>query len=142
MDPVNHTITYEDDVYIYTVTASGRSRTHYEITYPNGATYYWTKTDTVGSGGWSDDYDETRYISGDILIDAIRFKQPREKTGNPFLGILLIGLGALNIWKPELSFYLRYGWAVRNAEPSDGYLAMTAFGGIVVVVIGLIMCFI
>ena len=58
------------DVYDYVAEKRG-SITSYVITYPNGATYHWTATEHGGAGGWSDDYDETTYISGNILVFAI-----------------------------------------------------------------------
>ena len=139
--PATCTITHGEDVYTYQVEKSG-SRTSYVIDYPNGATFHWTQSETGGAGGWSDDYDEGRYISGNILVDAIEKSQPREVSGNIGIGLLLIGLGAVNFFLPQLSFYLRYGWAVENAEPSDTYIIMTRAGGVLAALVGVIQFFI
>ena len=141
VNPETQTILDGTDVYDYEV-ESTNIRTSYVITYPNGATYHWTASEHGGAGGWSDDYDENRYISGNILIHAIEQNQPREKTGNVGIGFLLMGLGALNFFFPELPFYLKYGWAVENAEPSDTYITITKIGGVAVMIVGLIWCFI
>ena len=53
-----------------------------------------------------------------------------------------MGLGALNFFIPELPFYLRYGWAVENAEPSDAYITVTRIGGAIAAVLGLVWCII
>ena len=146
VDPVKHTITHEENVYLYGVEKFD-TRTEYVIQYPNGAIYYWTATGNGGSGGWSDDYDEFRYIPGDFLVDALRqsvsqISPSREKKGNFGIGLLLMGLGAVNFFIPELAFYLRYGWAVENAEPSDAYITWTKIGGVLAAIIGLIWCII
>ena len=141
VDPAAGTIACGEDVYTYQVEKSG-SRTNYVIDYPNGAIYHWTATEHGGAGGWSDDYDPERYIPGDVLVHSLELNQPREKTGNIFVGLLLMGLGALNFFLPELSFYLRYGWAVRDAEPSDAYITAAKIGGVLAAVLGLIFCII
>ena len=136
VNPESGTILDGADVYDYEVEKSG-SRTSYVITYPNGATYHWTASKHGGAGGWSDDYDDINYVSGGTLVNAIEESLPREKVGNP-----VMGLGSLNFFLPELPFYLRYGWAVENAEPSDAYITMTKFGGILAAVAGLVWCII
>ena len=57
-------------------------------------------------------------------------------------GLLLVGLGALNFFIPEIPFYLRYGWAVQDAEPSDAYITVTKIGGAIAAVLGLVQFFI
>ena len=141
VDPESGTITEGQDVYHYEVDERG-SMTSYVINYPNGAIYHWSETQHGGAGGGNEHYDEERYIPGNILLDAIRENQPREKTGYAAVGILLIGLGALNFFLPELGFWLRYGWAVENAEPSEAYIILTKTGGVLAAVVGLIWCFI
>ena len=137
--PESATIVDGLNVYRYTVEPSGKS-TYYEIVYPNGGRYHWTATKSGGQGGWSDGYNDKLYLSGDILINALEAGQPREKIGNVGVGLLVMGLGALNFFCPELPFHLRYGWAVRNAEPSDGYILWTKAGGLVAAIAGLAYC--
>ena len=141
INPETQTILDGTDVYYYTVTEVG-SGTDYDITYPNGGTYWWMSTKYSGHGGWGDNYDDNRYIPGDILIYALQENQPWERNGNIGIGLLLLGLGAVNFFIPELPFYLRYGWAVENAEPSDTYLTLTKGGGILAMILGLIQFFI
>lgn len=141
VNPETQTILDGNVAYSYKATKSG-SGTDYEIIYPNGGTYWWMATDFGGHGGWSEDYDENTYISGNILIHAIQQNQPREKNGSIGLGLLIIGLGAVNFFIPELPFYLRYGWAVQDAAPSDTYILLTKAGGILAMVVGAIQFFI
>lgn len=143
VDPMNQTITHGSDVYSYTVEDSATGKINYEIFYPDGSIYHWTRDNSIGYGGWSDiEHDEDRYISGDILVGAIPVSQPREKNGSVFYGLILIAMGAANFFLPELPFYLRYGWAVRDAEPSEMYLIITKAGGILVAILGVIVCII
>ena len=139
--PETGTIVDGLDVYRYTAAESANG-TDYDITYPNGGTYWWMSTNFGGHGGWADGYDENRYIPGDILVDALQVNQPRQRVGNPGIGLLLLGLGALNFFLPEVPFYLRYGWAVQNAEPSDAYITWTKTGGVICAIAGLVALFI
>lgn len=143
VNPAEQTILNGTDVYDY-VTEKHGSITSYVLTYPNGATYHWTATEHGGAGGWTDDYDETKYIPGDFLVDALQQSvdqsAPRQKNENVGIGLLLMGLGAVNFFIPHLPFYLKYGWAVENAEPSDAYITFTRIGGALCAVAGLFAC--
>lgn len=139
VDPINCTISNGKEVFTYTLEDQG-SRTHYEITFPDGSQYYWTDSGNGGSGGWSDDFDIDRYSYAGFLVDALKQSAPREKQGNVGIGLLLMGLGAVNFFLPELPFYLKYGWAVENAEPSDAYITWTKVGGVIFAIAGLVSC--
>lgn len=139
--PETGTIVDGLNVYRYTV-EEGSNQTYFEIVYPNGGRYYWTATKNGGQGGWSDGYNDKLYLSGSILVDALEQNRPRQRIGNFGLGLLLMGLGAVNFFLPELPFYLRYGWAVENAEPSDAYILWTKVGGVIAAILGLVACII
>ena len=129
------------DVYTYNVVYSANN-TQIDIRYPDGESYWWTVTRAGGVGGWSAGYDESRYISGSVLIDALQEEQPREKVGNFGLGFFLIILGLVDFFFPEALFHLRRGWMFKNAEPSETYLWLTKIGGAILAVLGLILCII
>lgn len=139
VDPENGTITQGENVYTYTV-EEGRNYTSYEIRYPNGGTYYWTTTEVSGVGGGNEAYDESEYLPGHLLVNALERPAPRQRHGNFVVGLMLIGLGAVGFFLPELPFYLRYGWAVENAVPSDAYITWSKIGGVLSAVLGLIYC--
>ena len=141
VDPVNCTITNGQEMFTYTI-EEGANSTHYQIFFPDGSSYYWSAGKYGGSGGWSDDFDYNRYSYASFLVDALQQSAPREKVGNPGIGLLLMGLGAVNFFLPELPFYLRYGWAVENAEPSDAYITWTKVGGVIFAIAGLVACII
>lgn len=137
VDTVNQTITADGYTYGYQI--NGGKTT---ITYPNGATYFWTWSGNVGSGGWSNDYDPNTYVDADILLDVLDQGTPsKDSGGNPLLGLLLIGLGIWHAASPYTAWYLSHGWRYKNAEPSDMALGMTRLGGFVVIVVGIIAMF-
>lgn len=143
VDTQNQTISDGLFTYHYTITATGNS-SKITITYPNGATYYWTWSGNAGHGGWSEDYDDSTYADGRTLRLALEHdpsgtKKKRERSGNPLLGLLAIGLGIWNTGWPYSSWYLSHGWYYKDTEPSDAALAMTRFGGIISIIIGIIL---
>lgn len=141
VDPINRTITNDTEVFTY-VTVNTGSSTRYEITFPDGSIYYWSDSGNGGAGGWTDNFDSERWSYANFLVDALQQSAPRQKTGNPGIGLLLMGLGAVSFFLPELPFYLKYGWAVENAEPSDAYITVTKIGGVIAAVVGLVCCII
>ena len=52
--------------------------------------------------------------------------------------ILLIGLGIFRIALPEESIYLRAHWRFKDCEPSETYIKMERFGGILCIVFAVI----
>ena len=143
IDPVDKTITHGEDVYTYKIDGQGENSTSFQITYPNGSTYYETRSSGGGHGGWSGDYDEIRYIPGDKLVQALESQAPRQGSGgNVFAGLLLLALGAWHTFSPYSAWYLSWGWRYKDAEPSDAALAFTRIGGIACIVFGLFAFFI
>ena len=139
--PESGTIVDGLDVYHYTRTENQSGSIDYVITYPNGGRFNWTKTENGGRGGGSG-INESLYLSGDVLMWALEAGEPAKKVGSPILGLLLMGLGAVNILFPEVTFHLRKGWMFRDAEPSDAYLFWGRVSGALVAVLGLIWCFV
>ena len=134
-------MTISDGEYTYHYKADiNGSSVSYKFTYPNGSYYYWTKSKTIGSGGWSDDYDEEVYVDGQTLIDVLNTGKPREKEPkNVLVIILLLLIGIFNAVSPETAWYLSDGWKYKNAEPSEEALGVTRLGGIVALVLGVMM---
>ena len=118
-----------------------------EITYPDGSTYWW-RTQSSGSivtghGGWSNDYDENRYVSGETLCDILEAAVPKKAESKNILLILgLLAVGIFNTASPHTAWYLEYGWRYKDAEPSDLALSTTRFGGIAAIAVAVIMMFV
>ena len=144
VDPVNQTITDGTYIYRYTLSAGG---SEISITYPDGSTYWKRMMQqsngvSYGTFGGSDDYDETRYVSGDTLYDVVSSGLP-EKSSPKNIGmiVLLLAVGIFNTCAPKAAWYLSTGWQFRDAEPSDAALAFARFGGIIALMIAVIMIF-
>ncbi|MDR3756029.1 hypothetical protein, partial [Enterocloster sp.] len=71
LDQEKQTITHSGDVYHYQF--SGNEIT---LEYPNQATY--SQTDYGGSiaSGWTENYDDARYVPGDVLIGVLHADSP------------------------------------------------------------------
>ncbi|RJE86939.1 hypothetical protein D3P07_17310 [Paenibacillus sp. 1011MAR3C5] len=56
-----------------------------------------------------------------------------------FIGLIFIAFGVLYLVKPDFAWYINEGWKVKgDSEPSEGYLMMTRFGGVVLLIVGTI----
>lgn len=135
VDTVKSTIFDGVNKYQYSFSGNSSSYSVY-ITYPDGSTYWWQQQDYSGHGGWSDNYDENRYVAGHILRDILEEKAPKESnTGNFFIAIFLLGIGILYMASPYTAWYLQYGWIYKDAEPSDVVLTMyRILGGVAIVI--------
>ena len=134
VDRENRTIS--DDWHTYEYTFSGNSSSYrVRITYPNGAEYWFDQTGAIGTGGWTDGYGENKYADGDTLCDVLLEKAPKEGAGEKILiGIFLLAVGVFNAVKPEVAWYLEYGWRFKDAEPSDSAIALNRLGGAVAII--------
>ena len=143
VDPGNSTISDGINTYRYEYSGSAQSYTT-TIIYPDGSTYWWSTTRngnfSHGSGGWSDDYDENRYVAGDVLCDVIKVKtSTKSDDKDPIMIMLLIVIGLFNVISPYSSWYLSSGWKNKDAEPSEEELGIARFGGVAALVIAVIM---
>lgn len=142
VDQQNGTISDGEHLYRFDVSGGG---TDAAITYPDGSTYWRSYSGSGYVGGWSDDYREDKYVSGDILMDIFGGGNPAAKSsrsGNPLLGILLLAIGLFNAITPQTAWYLSHGWRYKNAEPSEAALFFARGGGILAILIGLLQFFV
>lgn len=135
--------TISDGTHTYRYSFSGNSSDYnVKITYPDSSSYWFQMSGSTGYGGWSENYDEKRYVDGDTLRDVILEKAPRESTPGKFLAaLILIGVGILNIASPHTAWYLEYGWRYKNAEPSDLALSLGRLSGFVAIIIAVVLMF-
>lgn len=140
VDQVNQTITVDGYICSFEV-SGGRNHMEFNVTYPDGSTYWWSQGGGVGQGGWSEAYDPDRYVAGDVLWDVLSMdRRADENDSGKYIGpgIFLILLGAVNVAGPHMMWYLGYGWRYKNAEPSDMALIAERAGGIIAIVFGAI----
>ena len=143
VDPINHTISFDEKTFSFTVDVVRGISTTYSIHFPDGSEYHWTYNGTGGGiTEWSENFDMERWNYAEFLMEALRQPWPREKTNDIILGILLITLGAAIYFLPVLGFYLIYGLVAEKAKLSSTQITMYRIGGVLVAVLGLIFCFI
>ena len=133
-----------DGTYTYQYSLSVRSGGYsIDITYPDGSSYWWQTNANSGAGGWSDDYDSTRYIDGMTLCHVLEEDVPKENRGtNVPLALLILLIGLFHAITPHTVWFLEYGWRFKEAEPSDLALALNRIGGILAIIIAIIMLFV
>lgn len=143
VDQINRTITVDGYTCRFQVTGSGNS-TKFEVTYPDGSTYFMHWSGYSGSGGGSDDYDPERYVSGDTLWEVLEQDRPgtRSNKTHAGLGIFLLMFGIVEAVFPRGSWWLSHGWRYKNAEPSDLALGLGRTTGIIMILAGIICFFV
>lgn len=142
VDRENQTIS--DGTHTYQYEFSGNtSNYNIDIVYPNGSTYWFNQSDFSGYGGWSDDYDEEKYVDGDTLCDVLLEKTPKEVHFEKYFAVILFAaVGIFQIASPYTAWYLGYGWRYKNAEPSDTALVVNRVMGVFAVIIAIILLFV
>ena len=142
VDPGNHTISFEERTFSFSVDVIRGISTTYYIHFPDGSEYHWTYNGTGrGITGWSENFDMERWNYAEFLMEALRQPWPREKAGDFIAGILLITLGTAICFLPVLGFYLIYGLVVEKAKLSSTQITMYRICGVLVTAVGLILCF-
>lgn len=142
VDTVNAAIS--DGEYTYQYDLSGSAEKYsLDITYPDGSTYWWDQNGNIGHGGWSNEYDEDRYVSGDVLRDIL---EGGLDDGGPALrflpvSILLAAVGLWGLISPYSAWYVSHGWRYKDADPSETALAVERFGGGFAVVLAVVLLF-
>lgn len=51
--------------------------------------------------------------------------------------ILFIVIGVLNVLFPRASWFMKYGWQYKNAEPSQAALVFSRIGGVIAIIVGI-----
>ena len=117
------------------------------IQYPDG--YVYEQTNISGGIATPADYDGAErsakgYLDGFSLVWGIegaadQARNTRSGSGpSPFLALLLLGLGAWNLFAPKSAWWLARGWWYKNAEPSDLAIAAYRIGGVCLLIAGVI----
>ncbi len=141
VDTENATISHSTLTYHYTFSGNSQSYS-ITITYPNGSSYWCSKSGATVTSGWSNDYSENGYADGDTLCQVILASVPQGPDTGKLLGAgILFALGAFLLAFPQLAWQLEFGWRYREAEPSDAALILARVSGGVVIFLGIILLF-
>lgn len=115
------------------------------ITYPNGAKYWESASDTGAVISWDDDYDPKRYVDGTTLAMHLTdaYEGPDNKiqmNGAILLGCpFLVIVGAFLAWDPVTVLEFRYRWWFKNVEPSDWAILSTRISGVILAAMGAVL---
>ncbi len=139
IDTDAQTVTCGEDVYLYNyaVLSGGYTLT---VTYPNGetATVEYVGMSASGSGTPEGDYLDVLSLSW--AIEDANDNPDGEAASHRVAGILVMGLGVLFIAFPRFFWYLGWGWRYKGAEPSEVALTVERAGGVVLALVGLLLC--
>lgn len=116
---------------------------------PDRYLYVYEQTNISGGIATPADYDGAErsakgYLDGFSLVWGIegaadQARNTRSGGGpSPFLALLLLGLGAWNLFAPKSAWWLARGWWYKNAEPSDLAIAAYRIGGVCLLIAGVI----
>ena len=141
VDTVNATISDGEHLYYYTLSGNAENY-NLDITYPDGSTYWCQRNSGAHIGGWSNGYEEGRYVDGMTLADIL--EEGMDTT--PALRFLPVSilLAATGLWSaisPHSAWYVSWGWRYKDAEPSDAALTAERFGGIFAVFLAIVLLF-
>ncbi len=139
------TISDGTHTYAYSIKSSRDGYT-INLTYPDGAEYYWSSQSSgsisTGTGDFKGDPAGTIYADPVILCQALEGKALEAPRRIPIaLCLLLIGMGAVMVLAPQTVWLLRYGWQFRDAEPSSLALGVSRASGVVVILAGIVFLF-
>ena len=140
VDTVNETITHEGISYRYDLREYGNAVT-VDLTYPDGSTYFWSRTGSIAYGGGSANYDENRYVDANTLLDVLAEDAPiwKEDQSGKFIiiGLIALPIGLFCFFAPETAWLLEHFWWVKGGEPTEFALLVTKGSGILAVLVGL-----
>ncbi|MBC5787866.1 MULTISPECIES: hypothetical protein [Clostridiaceae] len=140
VDVNNSTISEGTNIYQYTI--SGNSYGYYDIKiiYPNGSSYWWEGSSSSGASGWSEGYDQNRYVDGSTLCDILVERE--EKIDGSHYGWIILPFlvgGIFLTFFPKKVWYLRYGWHFKEVQPSQLSLEISRAIGIFLMFIAFIL---
>jgi hypothetical protein len=59
--------------------------------------------------------------------------------GHIFLGLAALVIGCVNLFFPQLVFFLQEGWKFQDAKPSELFILVSQIAGLVFIAIGILI---
>lgn len=139
VDQNGQTISVDGYVCQFQLSGGGGSST-VTFTYPDGSTWWHSWSGNSGHGGWSDDYDASRYVSGDTLWSVLEQGGTggKDSSTHGILGLVLLVLGGLYAAFPRAFWFMSHGWRYKNAEPSELVIGLNRAAGVFAAIVGVI----
>ncbi|GKX30673.1 hypothetical protein SH1V18_31530 [Vallitalea longa] len=111
---------------------------NYTVTYPNRVKIKHTNNEdgevVCGDLGKVSEYPEIGEFKAFLKKGSVDINGSQL-----FFGFILIIIGIISIVNPEVTFFLNRGWMYKNTEPSELYLTLTKFGGVIICIIGVVL---
>ena len=137
---------YDNVMYYYNVVRED-NRITYSVTYPNGASYTEIRDGDSVQSHWAGEH-EIELPSGNTLVgilDNYYYLQEFKPHFFNWLGaVVLIIMGLFQALCPETAWewgHLRTSWMYQSIEPTDDGLLWTRFGGVVIIILGVLVFF-
>ncbi len=145
IDPDASTISDGIHTYSYAID-SRRNGFTINLTYPDGAEYFWASRSSgsisTASGDFKGEPAGADYTDPMILCQALESKAMEKPRQIPaLLCLLLMGMGAVMVLAPQTVWFLRWGWQFRDAEPSSLALGVSRASGVAVILAGIVFLF-
>ena len=117
-------------VYQYSIDQDGGTT----ITYPNGSTYYHISVGGMSASDASDDYDDSVYVSGDILVEIVSgIAAPK----SILVALMIVVAGVFTIVSPKVSGFWGGLLGDRKRESSAGMQLVSRISGVVIIVMAI-----
>lgn len=113
----------------------------YDIIFSDGNSYFREVTKTSFTGGGSCDLSLKQMDKADEIIslyEQIYGIAEVKPDSNKGFSIFLIIIGFLNVAFPKIPWYLKYGFAFKDSEPSERGLLIFRIVGVLVIIMGII----
>jgi len=134
VDTQNQEIT--DGIYVYQYSREQKDET--TITYPNGSTYYHISVGSMSASETSDDYDDSVYVSGDILVEIVSgIAAPK----SILVALMIVVAGVFTIVSPKVSGFWGGLLGDRKRESSAGMQLASRISGVVIIVMAIAYLF-
>jgi|GEM_PF-2465286 hypothetical protein len=121
-----------DGTHVYQFEADDPQQT--TIVYPNGSVYLYVSVGSIKNSSWSADYDETAYVSGDVLIELLA-DAPAAK--NYLTAFFIAFAGVFTFISPKSAWFWGSLLGDEKKEPSPTALLVSRIGGGVIIVMAI-----
>lgn len=142
VDLIEQTISYDDVVCSFEI--KGESRSIFWVTYPDGSTYWQEESGSKLQSGWSEDYDEHRYVPGGTLWTVLgrRGGGESETDGHFLIGVVLLFGGIYYALPPRKGWVENHGWQDRDEKSVKMVLTARRVIGAICAVVGIVFFFV
>lgn len=122
----------------------------FSVAFPDERILRRTRSDNMSTGSTApgtqtsfEDWDTVdalgTFVFGVPATKGPGTKAPGKSPGLRIVGFIIMVSGLVSVFNPRLAFFMELGWRIRDAEPSETYLAFSRVVGVVLIIVGLVM---